>query len=179
MAGMAGERGSRAEAEEGAPQPSRDTQVGWLLVGIQALLLVLLVLLPKRTGLGDVWPPTVPSVIGLVLMCCGLILAALSLLALGSALTPTPVPQEGAALRTAGVYGVVRHPIYVGVLIAAAGFTIAVGSWWQVLMLVLLAGFFIGKALWEDHLLAERHGVLWYDYADHVGGFLPRIRSTR
>lgn len=176
---MAGETGSQQRAEEDAPPPGRETQIGWLLVVVQAFLLVLLVFLPKRTGLGDVWPPTIPGVLGLILMCCGLILTALSLLALGSALTPTPLPQDGAALRTAGVYGVVRHPIYVGILIAAAGFTVAVGSWWQVLMLLLLTAFFIGKALWEDHLLAERHGVLWYDYADHVGGFIPRVRVSR
>ena len=172
-------RGSAEDDAGPAPNPEREPLIGWVLVGIQILLMLLLLLLPKRHGFGDVWPPTVIGVLGLILMCCGLVLVALSLVALGSALTPTPVPLSGAQLRTAGVYAVVRHPIYVGIIVAAAGFTLAVGSWWQVVVLILLTGFFLGKASWEDHLLAERHGVLWYDYADHVGGFAPRIRPRR
>lgn len=179
MGAMSAQGGAEQRAHERTPEPQRDAQIGWFLVAVQALLLVFLLFLPKRTGLSEVWPPTVLGIVGLILMCCGLILTALSLLALGSALTPTPVPQGGAALRTTGVYGVIRHPIYVGILIAAAGFTVAVGSWWQVAMLLLLTAFFVGKALWEDHLLAERHGVVWYDYADHVGAFIPRIRPGR
>ena len=30
-----------------------------------------------------------------------------------------------------------------------------------------------------DRLLADRHGVAWFDYADHVSGFIPRIRGPR
>lgn len=155
----------------------RNRRIGWLLVGAQILLIILFLVLPKRRGL--LLPPDLLDVIGIVLMISGLAVLLIALLSLGSALTPTPVPQEGAALRTGGIYSVVRHPIYDGILIAALGFTLAIGSIWQVLLLIVMAVFFYGKAFWEDRLLAERHGVAWFDYADHVGGFIPRIRGPR
>jgi protein-S-isoprenylcysteine O-methyltransferase Ste14 len=155
----------------------RNRRIGWALVIGQVLLLVLFVVLPKRRSL--LAPPDLLDVLGIILMIAGLAVLLIALLSLGSALTPTPVPQEGAALRTGGIYSVVRHPVYVGILLAALGFTLAVGSLWQVLLLIALAVFFYAKAFWEDRLLAERHGVAWFDYADHVSGFIPRIRGSR
>ena len=155
----------------------RVRRVGWLLVSVQIVLLALLVVLPRRGSLA--WPPGVLEVLGVALMVGGLTLLLMSLVTMGSALTPTPVPVDGAALRTAGIYSVVRHPIYVGLLIAALGFTIAVGSLWQVLILLVLCVFLYAKSFWEDRLLAERHGATWFDYADHVGGFVPHLRGNR
>jgi Putative protein-S-isoprenylcysteine methyltransferase len=103
----------------------------------------------------------------------GLVISSLAFVRLGSALTPTPVPVSGMALRTNGIYAWVRHPIYSGILLAALGFTIAVGSVWQVFVWVLLVVFFIGKSMWEDLLLSEVHGVTWYEYADGTGGLIP------
>lgn len=94
---------------------------------------------------------------------------------LSSALTPTPVPMAGEALRTDGVYRWVRHPIYSSVLLAAVGYTIAVGSWWQVGVCALLTVFFVAKARWEDTMLREAHGAAWSDYQRHTGALLPRV----
>lgn len=155
----------------------RVRRVGWLLVSVQIVLLVLLIVLPRRGNLA--WPPSVFEVLGVALMVGGLVILLMSLVTMGSALTPTPVPVDGAALRTAGIYSLLRHPIYVGLLIATLGFTIAIGSLWQVLILVILCFFFYAKSFWEDQLLAERHGAAWFDYADHVGGFVPLLRGNR
>jgi len=162
------------ERPRGSLEPE---QVGWILVGIQAVLLIMLLVLPWRRPLS--WPLDVLDVLGLLLMIAGIALLLISFISLGRALTPTPLPVAGAGLRTRGIYGVIRHPIYVAVLIAALGFTLAVGSVWQVVVWFALLGFFLGKAFWEDRLLAERHGVAWYDYADHVGGFFPRVWGGR
>jgi protein-S-isoprenylcysteine O-methyltransferase Ste14 len=155
----------------------RNRRIGWALVAVQGVLLVLFLLLPKRRGLFV--PPDLLDVLGIIVMIAGLAVLLIALLSLGSALTPTPVPQDGAVLRTEGIYAVVRHPIYVGILLAGFGFILAVGSMWQVVLWVALAVFFYAKAFWEDRLLAERHGVAWFDYADHVSGFIPRIRGPR
>jgi len=167
-----------ADEESAAVDPQvRTRRIGWVLVGVQALLLILFVVLPKRRSLFA--PPDVLDVLGIILMIAGLAAVLIALVSLGAALTPTPVPQEGAALRTGGIYSLVRHPVYSGILLAALGFTLAVGSLWQVLLWIALAVFFYGKAFWEDRLLAERHGVAWFDYADHVGGFIPRFWGSR
>jgi protein-S-isoprenylcysteine O-methyltransferase Ste14 len=174
-----GEQASRdpADRRSGVPLADLQRRIGWVLVAAQVALLVAFVAAPKRRGLLS--PPDVLDILGILLMVAGLATVLIGLLSLGAALTPTPVPVEGAGLRKGGIYSLVRHPIYVGILMAALGFTLAVGSLWQVLLWVALAVFFYAKAFWEDRLLAERHGVPWFDYADHVGGFIPRFWGSR
>ena len=43
---------------------------------------------------------------------------------LGHSLTPNPRPRAGATLRDSGLYGVVRHPIYGGVMLCALGWSL-------------------------------------------------------
>lgn len=170
-------RGANERRSDEQRSTDRTRSIGWALVAAQALLLILFVLLPKRRSLFA--PPDFLDVLGIILMVGGIALVIISLVSLGAALTPTPVPQESAALRTKGIYSVVRHPVYSGILVAALGFTLAVGSIWQVLMWVALVVFFYAKAFWEDRLLAEKHGVAWFDYADHVSSFIPRFWGSR
>ena len=164
-----------ADEERSAADPAeRQRRIGWALVVIQVMLLVVFLVLPKRRSLFA--PPDLLDALGIVLMIGGLALVIIALVGLGAALTPSPVPQGSAALRTHGIYSVVRHPVYSGILVAALGFTLAVGSLWQVLMWIVLAVFFYAKAFWEDRLLAEKHGVAWFDC--HVQD-LPSARPHR
>lgn len=167
----------------GRPEPSDSVDhratIGWVLVGVQGLLLVALLVLPWRRPLESLWPPDVALVVGVIVLIAGLAIVVVGLLSLGSALTPTPVPMSDAALRTHGPYRYVRHPIYSGILLGGLGFVIAVGSWVQVVVWFVLLVFFVGKSTWEDHMLADRHGVRWYEYADRVGGLVPRVRPRR
>ena len=165
------------DADEERAAADRTRLIGWVLVAAQAVLLVLFLVLPKRRSLFA--PPDVLDVLGILLMIAGLAVVIVSLVSLGAALTPTPVPQESAALRTNGIYALVRHPVYSGILVAALGFTLAVGSIWQVVLWLALAAFFSAKAFWEDRLLADKHGVAWFDYADHVSSFIPRFWGSR
>jgi protein-S-isoprenylcysteine O-methyltransferase Ste14 len=150
--------------------------IGWIAVGIQAVLLLALILAPSRRSWGSLWPPDLAGVVGV--MCLGaaggLLLVAFR--ALSSALTPNPVPLPGQTLRTTGIYRLVRHPIYSAVLLGSVGYTCAVGSWWQVLLTALLAVFFSAKARWEDALLAEQYGEQWRAYRDRTGGLIPHIK---
>jgi protein-S-isoprenylcysteine O-methyltransferase Ste14 len=44
--------------------------------------------------------------------------------ALERSLTPNPRPKKDGTLREAGLYGIVRHPIYGGVMLAALGWSL-------------------------------------------------------
>lgn len=164
----------RAPASAGALH-TRDmrTRVGWIVVLVQAVLLVLLVVVPRV--------PLSPGrlVAGLIIIVLAGLLGAWSGMRLGSALTPTPVPIPGAELRTDGPYALVRHPIYAAVLLAAVGYTVALGSWWTLLTLALLTGFFIVKYRWEDRMLREVHGEQWATWARSTGALLPRRLTHR
>jgi len=151
---------------------------GWAAVALQAVLLVLLVALPTRRTVSQLWPPDLSAALGVMLIVAGVVLFMAAAKTLSTALTPTPVPLADQNLRTSGVYAWLRHPIYSAVLLAAAGFTLCVGSWWQVLVTAALVVFFVLKAQWEDTMLSEQHGSEWEAYRARTGALWP-IRSRR
>ena len=152
---------------------TKHTALGWLLVFVQVLVFLGFGLLPWRS------PNLVLALLGLILIVCGLVVVFATFKALGSALTATPVPREGAALRTQGIFAVVRHPIYSGLLLALLGFVIAVGSWWTLTWWVITVLFFWGKSRWEDSLLSTRHPGEWEIWALETPALIPyRKRSA-
>ena len=146
------------------------TIVGWVLVALQFALLIALVLVPRRE------PEAIWVALGGLLIGAGATVGFSAFRALGSALTPTPVPIVGAGLRTEGIYARVRHPIYGAVLLLVFGYVIAFGSWWSLLVAVILVIFFAAKAHWEDHLLAAAYGSDWAVWASTTGALIPRLR---
>ena len=148
---------------------------GWALVGAQFGLLVALVILPA----GDLWPRgAITSVLGGVLVATGAAIAVLAGLRLGPNLTPTPLPKEDGELVTAGFYQYVRHPIYTGVLLAAAGVLVFQASIAHIVGFVMVWGVLTIKALGEEKMLAEKYEG-YASYATRTGRFLPRVTSAR
>ncbi len=149
--------------------------VGWALVAGQGVLLVLLVVLPRGTA----WTvPAALAVVLLVLTVVGLAIAGLGLAGLGDSLSAHPEPLASGSLRTEGVYRFVRHPVYTGLLVAAASVTARSGSVAVVVVLVVLVVLLAGKAWWEESLLREQHPQ-YADYAARTGRFVPKLPRRR
>ena len=149
--------------------------VGWLWVAGQAVLLGALVLWPGS----DAWPrPTGLLAVAGVLFFAGLVLIAVSAFGLGSALTPTPVPTSGGRLTTSGLYRLVRHPIYTGVLATVAGITLRSGNWVHVAIAIATYLFFDRKAAWEEQQLREAYPD-YDDYAARTPKFIPGTGGKR
>lgn len=147
-----------------------DRLLGWGFVGVQAALLVALVLVPG----GDTWPSSgVVEVIGLGLMVLGVVVMVTAATSLGRSLTPTPVPARDGELTTSGLYRFVRHPIYSGLLVLVIGLVVRTGSWTGVLLGVVTIGFFHVKAAWEEARLADRYPD-YERYAARTPRFVPR-----
>jgi protein-S-isoprenylcysteine O-methyltransferase Ste14 len=94
---------------------------------------------------------------------------------LGRSLTPLPTPSRTATLRTGGLYGFVRHPIYSGLLTLVFGGAATSAS---VVKLVLAAALLVllnRKAAWEEAMLRRRYPG-YDDYARRTPRFLPRLR---
>ena len=117
--------------------------------------------------------------VGALVGTMGVILTITALRALGSALTPTPVPREASALQTSGIYRWIRHPIYTGLLTIMLGAVIGAGTGGGALWWIVAVGFFTAKAHWEDRLLHERYGTVWEQWARNTGALLPRMRGRR
>ncbi len=145
------------------------------LVILQLLLLAALILEPY----GRWWPrnPAVLTVTG-VLVLVGLMLASGGLLSLGSSLTASPIPKDHAALVIRGPFGIMRHPIYTGLMIAGAGLVVFGASWWHLATWIALVILFAFKARWEERMLAKRHPE-FAAYAQRVGRFIPGIGRWR
>lgn len=145
---------------------------GW--VAIQAVLLLGL----AATGaLGPRWPDALERPLIAAAFVVGVLGAALVLggaLRLGAQLTPYPRPIEGGSLRQDGVYALVRHPIYGGVLLLGLAWSLA-GSWLGLGPTALLALLFELKSRREELWLAEHHEA-YRAYRERVRHrFIPRV----
>lgn len=91
-----------------------------------------------------------------LLVFAGALVIARAARALGSGLTPFPRPAEGAALTEEGPYAVVRHPVYSGGLLIAAGLSLALSPWAFVPTAALAVVWGL-KASVEERFLRERY----------------------
>lgn len=153
-----------------APDAPRDEWIGWTLVSLQFSLLGTLAAevvrrlphLRRRRAL-----PAAASLLvggGLALWGAG---------GLGRALRAHPAPAAEAVLRTGGAYGWVRHPIYSGVLIAAAGAGALAGTWRALGAFAALVALLQVKSRYEERLLRGRFEG-YEAYAARTPRFLPR-----
>ncbi len=105
---------------------------------------------------GDSWVWPV-RLFGGVLLAIGLLFAVTAVLRLGPAMTPLPRPLAGGELVVSGPYAIVRHPVYSGLVVAAAGFSVLFSSWWSLGVSLVLLVFFHFKAVREEEWLVEHY----------------------
>lgn len=128
---------------------------GW--VAIQGVLLLAIGLAGVAMQL-EPWP-FIPEfdVVGVVLLLAGGILAVRGIVDLRGALTPLPHPRDGAELVQTGSYRLVRHPIYGGLVVGAAGFGIVSHSLVAIAGSLVLLVFFTLKSGREEAWLRDRY----------------------
>lgn len=147
-------------------------QRGEMWVAVQAVLLVVFIALPSGAG---PWPyETAFRAAGWMIAGLGMLLLAQSALNLGRSLTPLPRPKPDGELVTSGAYRFVRHPIYLGVLLACLGVSLATASPLRLGLTVLLFVFFDMKARKEERWLAERYPE-YARYRERVKKLIPWI----
>ncbi len=147
-----------------------DQQTGWLFVAVQILLLGGVLFLPGS----DDWNNSgALELISWFLRVAGLIILVAGVFGLGASLTPTPVPVDTGELKTGGLYGLMRHPIYTGVILIVAASAITSGSFVRAFIAILTVVFFNIKARWEEVRLTRRYPE-YPAYASVVPRFIPR-----
>lgn len=111
---------------------------------------------------------------GIAAIAAGAILVARGSVDLRGALTPLPHPRDDATLVETGVYGLARHPIYGGLILAALGWSWVQASIPALLSEVTLAGFFVLKSTREEAWLIERFAG-YADYRTRTRRFIPWV----
>lgn len=125
-----------------------------LLVTAQFSLLGLLFIKPKAGVL--VAPSWAPGLVFVIYVIATLILF-MAWYALRASLQISPIPKEGAALVTSGIYRFVRHPMYIGVLLFGLGFVLTNINWISIALWAALLATLVYKARFEDSLLSIKH----------------------
>jgi len=144
---------------------------GWVV--LQFMLLPLVAIAGVVSG--DAWGGTLASVTslaGLLLMVAGAALLGRGLLDLGHNLTPVPHPRDDAELVETGIYALVRHPIYGGLIATAFGWGLIAASPLTLLLAAALAFFFDLKSRREEAWL-KGHYAGYETYTTRTRRFFP------
>jgi protein-S-isoprenylcysteine O-methyltransferase Ste14 len=83
--------------------------------------------------------------------------------------------KEGHELITSGPYGLVRHPIYTGLLLAFMGSAVARGEWRGLLAVALVSGALWSKLSLEEKWMRAQFGESYEAYSRQVAALVPHI----
>jgi protein-S-isoprenylcysteine O-methyltransferase Ste14 len=112
---------------------------------------------------------------GLALFAAGIGLRAAAMLALGRRFASVVALQPDHALRTDGLYGVVRHPSYLGIFLMDLGLAGVFRSALALAVLPLVFAMFAHRMRIEECFMAERFGDTYRAYAARVPALWPRL----
>ena len=148
----------------------------WVIA--QGILLIIFALIP----------PNIPSFIDLdtsawqylrwiltaILSILAMVFLGRSLFDLGQNLTPLPHPRDDGQLVKTGIYGLVRHPLYSGVIYLALAYASWQMSWVHLVGSIGLFVFFDAKSRTEEVWLTEKFSD-YVNYATGVKKLIPGI----
>ncbi len=120
-------------------------------------------------------PRHVARPLGMSVFALGMALFTWALVYLKGAFLGNVLPVTDRLIR-GGPYRWIRHPLYLGMVVALLGLSVAMGSLWGVagvLAVFLPAG--ACRAREEEKALARRFGQEWQDYADETCFLIPAL----
>ncbi len=154
----------------------RGSRGEWLVIA-QVALMVLVFFGPRTFRGHPAWTfpfPQASQAAGLILMVAGGCLLVAAIVQLGSGLTPSPYPKEGAALVQTGPYALVRHPMYGGGLALAFGWALWVRGWLTIGYVIAVFILLDVKSRREERWLAEKFPA-YSSYQRRVRKLIPFV----
>jgi protein-S-isoprenylcysteine O-methyltransferase Ste14 len=148
----------------------------WVIAAFAAIGLVF-AYLPAWTDRNELWTIDGDAVrwIGVVLYAAGGALRIWPVYVLGNRFSGLVAIQPGHALLTTGIYGVIRHPSYLGLLINAFGWGLAFRSWVGVLLAALLVPLLLARIRSEEALLRAQFGAEYDGYCARTSRLIPGV----
>jgi len=144
----------------------------WVRLVVIALVLVLIRVRPFHSG-GVAGSPWLLG-IGLVLFVAGLALAVWARVHIAENWGMPMSQKADPELVTTGPYGLIRHPIYTGMILAMIGTAIALSPYWLA-PVVVLGGYFVYSATREERYLVERFPDTYPSYQRSTKMLIPFI----
>ena len=113
--------------------------------------------------------------VGLVVLAAGAALRVWPMIALGERFASVAAIQKGHALQTSGIYGWVRHPSYVGILLMDVGFACVFRSTIAVALLPIVFWMFKRRMDVEESLLVAEFGEEYRGYMGRTSRLMPGV----
>jgi protein-S-isoprenylcysteine O-methyltransferase Ste14 len=113
--------------------------------------------------------------LGVVLFSAGGVLRIWPVFVLGCRFSGLVAIQPGHTLVTGGVYGVIRHPSYLGLLVNSLGWALAFRSSVGVLLTALLIPPLLARIGAEERLLHTQFGDEYDAYCRRTSRLLPGL----
>ena len=133
--------------------------------------------LPAYTDRRELWTIDGDMIrwLGVVLFAVGGALRIWPVFVLGHRFSGLVAIQPGHTLATNGIYGIIRHPSYLGLLINSLGWSLAFRSGIGVLLTVLLIPPLLARINAEENLLHSHFGDEYNAYRSRTWRLIPWI----
>jgi protein-S-isoprenylcysteine O-methyltransferase Ste14 len=151
-----------------------DTKNRWILLPF-LILGFLLGWLPAYTDRHEIWTIDGDAVryLGLALFVVGCILRVGAVFVLGRRFSGLVAIQEGHELETGGLYRMIRHPSYLGLLLGLFGWALVFRSAIGVLVSLLLVPPLVARMNSEEALLESEFGERYSAYRRRTWRLVP------
>jgi len=149
---------------------------------LHVLPLMLAILLLWLQGLRIGWlgqrfmpPAEWPFWVGALLTAAGLLFTAWARIHIGRNWSGIVTLKQDHELITSGPYGLVRHPIYTGLLLAFVGSALALGEWRGLLAVLIVLLALWRKLRLEERWMREQFGEQYEAYSRRVAALIPFV----
>lgn len=78
-------------------------------------------------------------------------------------------------LITDGIFGHIRHPLYLGRIVADFGFALFFSSLWGAVLMAISALFFLLRIRIEEEMLIKEFGDAYHEYREHTKRLIPYV----
>jgi protein-S-isoprenylcysteine O-methyltransferase Ste14 len=159
-----------------SPGEREDRGNRWVLIafGVLGLLDAYLPALTDRQGFWTL-DGHIIRWFGVVLFAAGDALRLWPVFVLGDRISGLVAIQPGHTLVTSGIYGIIRHPSYLGLLINSLGWALAFRSEVGVLLTVLLIPPLLARIHAEERLPRTQFGDECDGYRARTSGLIPGV----
>jgi protein-S-isoprenylcysteine O-methyltransferase Ste14 len=148
----------------------------WVLTAF-GIIGLLAAYLPAYTDRKEFWTVDGDAVrwLGVVLFSVGGVLRLWPVYVLGHRFSGLVAIQPGHTLVTSGMYGIIRHPSYLGLLLNSLGWVLAFRLWVGVLLTVVTVVPLLARINAEERLLRSQFGEEYDAYRARTSRLIPGL----
>lgn len=148
----------------------------WVIAAF-AVIGLLAAYLPAYTDRKEFWTLDGDTVrwLGVILFAAGGVLRLWPVFVLGRRFSGLVAIQPGHRLVTSGIYAVIRHPSYLGLITGSLGWAFAFRSGVGVLLTLLMIPPLLARMNAEEKLLSSHFGAEYDAYRAHTSRLIPGL----